>query len=304
MFFLFAADGEDGAEPVSLYLDLEEGKVADMEVVAAAAIAFSRAVKEVAYVLDPSSQVRVELASGTPGSLSLNGLIRAARKIDKATLKAIAISVVTYFAFETRDFIFEKIMEAITDGNEKAPAEKRLSQEELNQIQVQVARVVDERIAASQVQQVYREVERDPAIRGVGASTQAGERPEMIVPRSQFAERAAHGEIRDVTVDRRVVPQSIRVVLISPVLLAGDRRWKFRSPYGDFGATIKDKEFLERVLAGRLEIPLAAGIELDVDLETTEERREDVWTPIERSVIKVHGVYPPPTQTDLLLPLG
>ncbi len=62
--------------PISVYLDLEAGRVADMEVVARAALAFSAAVKDLAYVIDPGLDLRIELQSGTEGSLNLNTILR------------------------------------------------------------------------------------------------------------------------------------------------------------------------------------------------------------------------------------
>ena len=62
--------------PLSLYLDLEKGATADLEVVSRAALAWSAAIKDLAFILDPSIEIRVEIASGTPGSFSLNSLIR------------------------------------------------------------------------------------------------------------------------------------------------------------------------------------------------------------------------------------
>lgn len=102
--------------------------------------------------------------------------------------------------------------------------------------------------------------------------------------------------------ERRVAGDTVHVVLLRAVLMPGDHRWRFRSPHGDFSASIKDKVFLDRVLAGSLGIPLAAGIEMDVELETVEELRDGVWTPLERHVLKVGSVRTPPTQGDLLSP--
>jgi hypothetical protein len=47
---------------------------------------------------------------------------------------------------------------------------------------------------------------------------------------------------------------------------------------------------------------MVAGIEMDVALETTEERRGDVWVIINREVTRVGQIHSPPVQTDLMLP--
>ena len=65
---------------LNLYLELEPGQLADLEVVARASISFVEAVREVAYIVDPSVTIRLELESGTEGSLSLNSVIKYIKK--------------------------------------------------------------------------------------------------------------------------------------------------------------------------------------------------------------------------------
>jgi hypothetical protein len=82
--------------PLSLYLDLKPGLKADLEVTARAALAFASAIREVAYVIDPALELRIELESGTDGSLCLNAILRAVRPKDlftKRNLIAIASAV-------------------------------------------------------------------------------------------------------------------------------------------------------------------------------------------------------------------
>jgi hypothetical protein len=43
-------------QPISLYIDLEDGRKADLEVIARAAEAFVDAVREIAFVLAPPSK--------------------------------------------------------------------------------------------------------------------------------------------------------------------------------------------------------------------------------------------------------
>jgi hypothetical protein len=66
--------------PLSLYLDLEPGQTADLEVVAKASLAFVAALKEIAFQIDPLLEIRVELDSGTKGSPSLNARLKSARE--------------------------------------------------------------------------------------------------------------------------------------------------------------------------------------------------------------------------------
>lgn len=85
--------------PVSLYIDLEEGRRANLESVARAAVAFAAAVRETAFVLDPSMSVRVELVDSTEGSVSLNALIRSLGLGDIITKKRLIALCVTSIAW-------------------------------------------------------------------------------------------------------------------------------------------------------------------------------------------------------------
>jgi len=289
--------------PISLYFDLEPGQVADLEVIARASLAFVAATQEAAYLIDPSLDLRVELSSGTEGSLSLNAILRNLRdkKGESITLGAIALIVVSWLSHHAMDYAFEKGADLITGKEEHA---KQFTAEQRKELQEIVGHALDRKVGHEQVQRFYREIERDPAIRGVGATTLHDVRPEQIVPRSEFARRAGQGVPSIQTVNRRVTTERVRLILISPVLLPGNRRWKFRSTQGEFGAAIKDSEFTNRVLSGTTAVRMKAGIEMMVDLETIEEFRHGVWEVIERNVTHVDRLIEPPTQGDLLFPSG
>jgi hypothetical protein len=67
------------AESITLYLGLKPGEKADFEVVGLAAAAFAEAVKEIAYILEPGTEVRLEFESGLEGSLKLKALLKTAQ---------------------------------------------------------------------------------------------------------------------------------------------------------------------------------------------------------------------------------
>jgi hypothetical protein len=288
------------SETLSLYLDLEAGRTADLEVVARAAIAFSEAVRELAYVLDPTLELRVELASGTPGSLSLDTVLRAVKGADPQKVKAVVWAVMAYFAVKTSDYAIEKVLDAGYDAATAKPpvAEQVLSQEEMEKLSEMVAR----KVAAPHVARVYEELEKDTAVKGVGASQKPGTRPASIVPRSEFQARAHPAPATKTIVvqaSERTSTWHKDVVLISPVLIDSKRKWKLKDGDREFGAAVKDQEFLKNMLSGSLPVPLAAGIHMDVTLEVLEKKENGVWVPKSFSVTKVNDLKPPPTQVSL-----
>lgn len=280
--------------PISLYLDLEPGEIADLEVVAKAAIAFSEAIKETAFVLDPSLKLKILLASGTEGSLSLNAIIETARKgaKDHPVLAALIFMVVSWFTMRTLEWGFDKALDAAFGD---AVQQVELTDEQLDVLAAKIVEAQERGVAKKQVQRIYEELDKDKAIKGVGATTKPGKRPEDIVPRAAFPERAGFTVTETDVLRRRERSTRETLVIVSPVLVDGNRRWRFRSLEGEWGASIKDESFLENLLSGRIAIPMRAGVELDVVLQTTEEWNGAVWVPTERTITHVEDVRPPPS---------
>lgn len=283
--------------PISLYLELEPETVADLEVVARATLSFAAAVKEAAHILDPSMEVSLKLASSTPGSLSLNTIIKSLKEksSDPATLLIVALTILGWFGTDIRQYLVTQGLDATFK------TEKKLSDEDLKKITDAVLKALDAKVASRHVQQVYRELERDPSVKGVGATQKPGSRPEHIVPRSEFPAISGSNE-DDAPVEKRTRENAERVTLISPVLLPGERRWRFSFHEGEFGAPIKDEDFLSDVLHGRYPIVMRSGIEMDVLLQTKEEKENGVWVVKERTVLRVIKTSPAPRQEDLNLP--
>jgi hypothetical protein len=283
-------------QPITLYLELEEGEPADLEVVARASIAFAQVIRETAYIIDPSIDVRIGFASGTEGSLSLNSIIKAiGKKVrDPATLRAIFMAVLLYFARELRDYNIHKAIESALGREEK------LSQEDIDRIADAVARANKNKDADKHARQVYRELEADKTIKGVAVTDRPGRPPpENIVPRSEFLARS---NVQVVPTDpkKRTSTTRERVTLISPVLLDQTRSWKFWLPQiGQFGARVEDQKFIRSLVSGRRKIPMRGGIQMDVVLVTHEVNEVGVWEVNERVVKEVLRVLRMPATLDL-----
>jgi hypothetical protein len=90
------------------------------------------------------------------------------------------------------------------------------------------------------------------------------------------------------------------LVLVAPVLLESNRKWRFRSGAGEFGASIDDQKFLLDVLTGRRNVPMRGGILMDVELKTLEEKGNDgLWKPIDRHVLRIFEMREPPHQASI-----
>jgi len=289
--------------PISLYIALETGKKADLEVVARTSLAFAAAVRAIAAIHDPFAEVRIELVSAPEGSIRLNALVGWLKDKtgieDEATLKAIVVCISLWFGDHIGSWTVGKIMDYLTSQN--AQQTLSLSEADLQRIADRVAATIEKRVAEPQVQQIYRELESDTAVSGVGASLSHKQKPPYVVPRSEFQERGLSIDSVDVPeLSRRATISDERVRLIRPVLLLSDRKWRFAGRTGEFSAPVLDSEFLSDLVRGNVEAPLAGGIEMDVVLQVVEEFEGGVWTIVERNVLRVRRIYPPPMQHSFL----
>ncbi len=278
--------------PITLYLDLEPGLKADLETVAAASIAWSKAIKELAFIIDPTAEVRVELQSGTEGSLGLNTLVRLIKGVDRKTLAGVLVGLGVWLGTETAGWIYENMLDDLAGQHDE------LSDKDI----ARIVEAVERGAGRQQVQRVYREVERDPAIRGIGVTTIPGAVPAHIVPRSEFRALAGLGVPVVEEVRRRTTPDRIEAVLIKPVLVFGSRRkWRFVTRDGEVGFVMDDDTFVESVLRGQRPLGMKEGIIVTMDVLITEQLSDaGVWTITERHITRVVGVREP----DSTMPLA
>lgn len=283
-----ATDESSDGVPLRLYLQLQEGHVADLFVVTQAVAAFAAGVKELAYILDPSLDLYIGLEPSLPGSLWENTLLRAKAEYKKRqVLYTLAASATIWFMQPPAERIRDNLWEPILDRYLPSAAPERAEAE------ADVKRVTSGRVAQRERQQAYRALDRDTGIEAVGVSVEL-KRPAVLVPRAEFSMRA--GVAENVTgEEERVTVGPAHANLIRPVLDGTPRRWKFSGAQGEFGATMKDQKFLAAVLEGRTGVPLRAGIEMDVVLETRERFSEGVWQIVERNVVEVLGIRAPPS---------
>lgn len=281
-------------QEISLYLDLEPSKNVDLEAAARAAIAFNSFIKEVAFVVDPFSTVRIELESGTEGSLSLNSIIRGiSGSLSPRALRAIATGALMFFGHETASYTYEKILDHFVESGESEEVAKELA--------VHLERICSAKGPEKEARKIYQELQRDDAVTGVGVSTERAKRPAFIVPKSEFSDRGKEiKQLEDET--QRSVTNVQSLTLVSPVLVKGKRKWKFRQGKIEFGAPVLDERFLDRVLSGREPILMSDGIMMKVRITTKEQLKSGVvWEIVDRQIDEVLEVTLPPVQTHFLM---
>jgi hypothetical protein len=183
--------GELGAtveETVTLYLGLKKGEKADFEVVGLAAAAFAEAVKEIAFILEPGLDVRLEFDSGTEGSLRLKAVLKSLKTKDsrRAALISIVGTIGLTLITDARGYGFGKLLDHFLAAEQR----NELSEEDVGRIAKAVVDINKGKIAKAPVRQLYKQLERDKNIESVGAVTKPDDKPSQPVPRSSFAEKA------------------------------------------------------------------------------------------------------------------
>jgi hypothetical protein len=256
-------------ETITLYLGLKAGQRADFEVVGLSAAAFAEAVKEIAYILEPGLEVRLEFDSGTEGSLKLKAIIKSLNTPEgrRTALVSIIATIGLMLITDVRSYGVGKLLDQFLAPEQR----KGLSDEDVARIAQAVVDINKGKIAKAPVQEMYKQLERDTNIESVGAITKPDDKPIQPIPRSAFLEKAGVAELTETSTKTRTIQSTERLTLISPVLLPTDRVWRFHSPIGEFSYFLKDEKFRDDLLHGRRHLGLKQGIQITAQVETKEE---------------------------------
>jgi hypothetical protein len=283
------------AETITLYLDLKAGEKADFEVVGLAAAAFAEAVKEIAFFLEPGIQIKLEFESGTEGSLKLKAALKLlSNKAGRhGALVGIISTVGILLVNDFRQYGVEKLLDSYLMPEQR----QSLSDEDVARIARAVVDVERGKIAKEPVQEMYRQLERDDAIKSVGSIAKPDSKPIDPVPRSEFQTRAGLSpRVEDTPRSRRSVSPDL-LTLISPVFLNADRVWRFSSAFGEHSYHIADLAFLTDVLNGKFH--MKEGTQITAEVECLEEHENGVWVPKRRTILKVIRRHRRAKQADL-----
>ncbi len=200
-------------ETISLYLELKPGQKPDFEVVGLAAAAFAEAVKEIAYILDPGLEVRLEFESGTESSLSLNAVLKTlkSREGQRGTVIGIIIGTSMAFVGDARQWGSTKLLDHYFSKEQRL----QLDDEDLKRIATTCKNIADGKIASEPIKGVYKQLDRDDVIKSVGTITKPHTRPPAPVPRSDFQIRAGIVQPVETSPKTRKVPSIERLTLVS-----------------------------------------------------------------------------------------
>lgn len=272
---------------LSLYFQLKEGEKADLEVVAQVALSWVEALRAVAQEIEPETQIRVELIDAAEGSLKLNTVLdfieKHIAKLEAGSgrhprLRKLALALAIFLpisGYPTYDFYFGE------HSVELSEQDRAVLTEILKEVQGRPE-------VEQKKQKFYRSLEKDPTIKGIGFSEHRDDKPSLIVPSSQFAERGGLWQIAEEEPPNRTIYPVLDVTLISPVLVKKPRAWLFQ-PDGlpEFSAKMQDSRFLAALEEDHVRERLRIGIKMTIRLKVEEKNVGGVWQAKSRAVIEV-----------------
>jgi hypothetical protein len=284
--------GANLQETISLYLELKPGEKPDFEVVGLAAAAFAEAVKEIAYILDPGLEVRLEFESGTESSLILNAVLKILKSRDgqRGTVLGIVVGTSIAFVGDVRQWGSTQLLDYYFSKEKRL----ELSDNDVKRIASACKDITSGKIASDPIKRVYEQLDRDEVITSVGTITKPNTKPPAPVPRSEFQIRAGILQAVETSPKTRKARSIERLTLVSPVLLHAQRMWRFTSPFGEFSYLMEDEKFLDDLLTGKRRLTMKEGIQITAIVETDEVFDGRVWTPKQRHIIKVVKIHKKP----------
>lgn len=287
-------DGDEIDTPVSVYFGLEQGKVADLDIVAEAALAWSAALKTMIAAVEPGLTLKVQIVDGDKSSLWLNTLLtfaeskmeqiaRGAERYPRlaALARGLAIIVVATPISVTAEDVWRALIH-------EQPEVVNLSSESQAGLMAAFDKVIADNLAKVQKERFAEAVSGDKSITGVGVAASSERRPSLVVTREQYAQYRDRDTTEVDVQEARRRTDIMDVTLVSPVLEDAERSWRFRQPgLPEFGAVMRDKGFLAAIGRRGVHEELRFGIPMKIEVEFKELFEGGIWMPQERSVLRV-----------------
>lgn len=281
-------DGE--SEALSFYVDVKPGELADLEIVSTAAIAWSQAVKAAAQALFPEDEIRVSLIAAERGSSNWLAKIercsinQGAERLAKGW-KALPLVVRIGIGLVVVVPVTAKPTWEYWTGSEGFSEQQK---KELRQILKEARTPAVE----SHQRTIYRTVQRDPKITGIGTGVPSTPfPPKPLVPANQFALADGLFSLQEEPPNERVLTPTLDVIVVTPRLENAPRSWTFRQEGipGTFNAIMKDKRFLAALDRQAVKEQFRSNIPMRVRLEVKERNVDGEWKVVRagRSVVEV-----------------
>jgi hypothetical protein len=288
---------------IVLHLATLEGRYPDTSVAARALLDWADLAKATVFAIDPSDRISLEVAGVVPGSARFPQVLRflenQAADVQRAwaaypTLKGMVVGA-------AHALYTSAIAAGVTVAMQPDEQAVRLSDEDrtiLREMQSQAA--ADKQVQAAS-KRLYRTLENDAAITGIGVAPDWGAPPELVVPKAQFPERGGLWRSQTEDVQFRYEREIWDVILLKPALISKPQSWQFSRGGLKFSAQMADANFLMAMRDGLIPLSLQEGVVMRVEVEYESELVGQIWEvkPRTRKVVRVLSPVPlpkPPTE--------
>lgn len=256
--------------PAILEFELEEGRHVSAEVAGRALIEWVAAIREANNAIDPDSEVIVDLLSAEPACLRFSAIMkfidqdvlgRASKALEEVPniKRLVALNVLV---------LPGAVVGGLTVNALSAPP----SQEE--------QAVSRDPQVKERVQQFYKTVNADPAIKRVVIKETAKGPAIVSVGREEFAERSGLWEAQVEEMPEKRSSAEWDVVVTYPVALGRPLTWGFMRDGLPFRAKMKDERFLAAIRSGTLPITIQEGVVMRVRVSYLERLDGQLWFPV------------------------
>lgn len=284
-------------EQIVLHFETASGRFPDSRIAAQALLDWIALAEAAAEAIAPGIPLSIEIVGGaTPGSTRFPQLLRWAD--DRVSDVKLAWSEYPHLRSMVvggaHTLWTATIAAAVSVG--LAPDQQTVA---LSDVDRAILADLKEQAAKSSTvaatsQRLYRTLEKEPAIVGVGVADDWSKKPSLIVPRSEFPERGGLWEPQQSAPEEQVIRDEWSVVLLRPVLQASPHAWRFSRDGLPFSAMMHDAKFLSAMRDGKIPINLQEGVMMRVEVEHTVRLNGQVWEPVPRSWRIVRVLSPTP----------
>jgi hypothetical protein len=264
-----------------LRFEIVPGRNPEADSIADAISAFVETLKAAADVVEPGSDLSVELVSVEPGSqrflLALRKGHDVLERIDKGGDKfpLYKKALISLGSLIGSTVVIVGVTTALTP-DPRIPDDQMKTFEEMNRNMAESLEL--QRKAAK----FWGITQDEPAIDGV--EVLRDDRTQLFkVPRSEFADRSGMwSQDDDAAPTPTVEPRTATwdVILVKPVLVPEKRRWTFARDGLEFSALMTDKAVLQAIHDKTLPLQLAEGVSMKIEVQYRERFDGKVWLPV------------------------
>lgn len=292
-------------EDLVLKLEIAPGQVPNAENVANVLLAYVEMLRVAASVVEPESKIEVGLAGVEDGSDVFRLTLRRMENAGGSLLAGMSDYPLLSKALIALAGMTATSLVTIALTATFAP-DPRIPDDQMRVFEEQ-RRLLEESVSLQRQQmRFYSLLHEEPAIERIDVMRGGDRSLVYSVPQHEFVYRGGlWSGLEDAMEQEDTQPRTEvwDVVLIKAVLIPEPRRWSFSRDGAEFSARMDDQRFLDALRNKSLQVALAEGIRMSVEVKFREEMGPDGWIAVKGSHRITQVLQPlPPAPSSPLFP--